>query len=443
MILDTIVAISSATAPSAIAIVRLSGSEAINLTNQIFSKDLTNKASHTITYGHVHDPMTNDIVDEVLVSVFKGPKTYTTEDIVEINTHGGTIVANQLISILLGLGARLARPGEFTQRAFIHGRIDLIQAEAVNDLIFAQSEQAATLAIHGLSGDLKAILMPMIDELLDILAHIEVNIDYPEYDDVHQLTTQEILPAIETWVSKAQTLLELSQDGQLIKEGIKTVILGKPNVGKSSLLNALLNEDKAIVTPIAGTTRDLVEGWVRLKNIPLHLIDTAGIHQSDDIVERIGIDRSIQSIDSADLIILVLDASTLHDERDEQLLVLTQNKPRIIVYNKSDLAIKEYPLQISALNKDIQPLIQEIEAMFAKHLLATKQPLLHNERQIGLFRLAQNHMENAKQAIEAGYEVDIITIDLQQAYDALTGIVHGSQKASLIDEIFEKFCLGK
>ncbi|NLA77986.1 MAG: GTP-binding protein, partial [Erysipelothrix sp.] len=212
---------------------------------------------------------------------------------------------------------------------------------------------------------------------------------------------------------------------------------------KSSLLNALLNEDKAIVTPIAGTTRDLVEGWVRLKNIPLHLIDTAGIHQSDDIVERIGIDRSIQSIDSADLIILVLDASMLHDERDEQLLVLTQNKPRIIVYNKSDLAIKEYPLQISALNKDIQPLIQEIEAMFAKHLLATKQPLLHNERQIGLFRLAQNHMENAKQAIEAGYEVDIITIDLQQAYDALTGIVHGSQKASLIDEIFEKFCLGK
>ncbi len=443
MIQDTIVAISSATTPQAIAIVRLSGQEALDIANKVFTKDLHVKQSHTITYGHIKDPHDDTIIDEVMVSVFKGPKTYTTEDIVEINTHGGSIVANRLVSILLGLGARMAQPGEFTQRAFIHGRIDLIQAEAVNDLIHASSDQAAALAMNTLSGALKDILEPMIEEVLSMIAHIEVNIDYPEYEDIHQLTTNEILPSVNRWLDKAQTLLDLSKDGQIIKEGVKTVILGKPNVGKSSLLNALLNEDKAIVTPVAGTTRDLVEGWIRLKNIPLHLIDTAGIHDSEDVVEKIGINRSIESIKSADLIILVLDASSKQDHKDEQLLKITKNKQRIIVYNKSDLAIKENTLQISALNKDIQPLIDEIEKMFAKNLLATKQPLLHNQRQIGLFQQAFYYIQAAKQSIENGYEVDIITIDLQQAYDALTTILHGQHKTQLIDEIFKRFCLGK
>lgn len=443
MIQDTIVAISSATTPQAIAIVRLSGQEALDIANKVFTKDLHVKQSHTITYGHIKDPHDDTIIDEVMVSVFKGPKTYTTEDIVEINTHGGSIVANRLVSILLGLGARMAQPGEFTQRAFIHGRIDLIQAEAVNDLIHANSDQAAALAMNTLSGALKDILEPMIEEVLSMIAHIEVNIDYPEYEDIHQLTTNEILPSVNRWLDKAQTLLNLSKDGQIIKEGVKTVILGKPNVGKSSLLNALLNEDKAIVTPVAGTTRDLVEGWIRLKNIPLHLIDTAGIHESEDVVEKIGINRSIESIKSADLIILVLDASSKQDHKDEQLLERTKNKQRIIVYNKSDLAIKENTLQISALNKDIQPLIDEIEKMFAKNLLATKQPLLHNQRQIGLFQQAFYYIQAAKQSIENGYEVDIITIDLQQAYDALTTILHGQHKTQLIDEIFKRFCLGK
>ncbi len=443
MIQDTIVAISSATTPQAIAIVRLSGQEALDIANKVFTKDLHVKQSHTITYGHIKDPHDDTIIDEVMVSVFKGPKTYTTEDIVEINTHGGSIVANRLVSILLGLGARMAQPGEFTQRAFIHGRIDLIQAEAVNDLIHANSDQAAALAMNTLSGALKDILEPMIEEVLSMIAHIEVNIDYPEYEDIHQLTTNEILPSVNRWLDKAQTLLNLSKDGQIIKEGVKTVILGKPNVGKSSLLNALLNEDKAIVTPVAGTTRDLVEGWIRLKNIPLHLIDTAGIHESEDVVEKIGINRSIESIKSADLIILVLDASSKQDHKDEQLLERTKNKQRIIVYNKSDLAIKENALQISALNKDIQPLIDEIEKMFAKNLLATKQPLLHNQRQIGLFQQAFYYIQAAKQSIENGYEVDIITIDLQQAYDALTTILHGQHKTQLIDEIFKRFCLGK
>lgn len=443
MIQDTIVAISSATTPQAIAIVRLSGQEALDIANKVFTKDLHVKQSHTITYGHIKDPHDDTIIDEVMVSVFKGPKTYTTEDIVEINTHGGSIVANRLVSILLGLGARMAQPGEFTQRAFIHGRIDLIQAEAVNDLIHASSDQAAALAMNTLSGALKDILEPMIEEVLSMIAHIEVNIDYPEYEDIHQLTTNEILPSVNRWLDKAQTLLDLSKDGQIIKDGVKTVILGKPNVGKSSLLNALLNEDKAIVTPVAGTTRDLVEGWIRLKNIPLHLIDTAGIHESEDVVEKIGINRSIESIKSADLIILVLDASSKQDHKDEQLLERTKNKQRIIVYNKSDLAIKENALQISALNKDIQPLIDEIEKMFAKNLLATKQPLLHNQRQIGLFQQAFYYIQAAKQSIENGYEVDIITIDLQQAYDALTTILHGQHKTQLIDEIFKRFCLGK
>jgi tRNA modification GTPase len=282
-----------------------------------------------------------------------------------------------------------------------------------------------------------------MDDVLAMIAHIEVNIDYPEYDDIHQLTTTEIYPKTVEWIKEANRLLELSKDGQMIKEGIKTVILGKPNVGKSSLLNALLNEEKAIVTPIAGTTRDLVEGWIRLKNIPLHLIDTAGIQASEDIVEQMGIQRTLASIDSADLVILVLDASEKQDEKDDTLLKLTEEKQRIIVYNKSDLVSKEDVLQISALNKDIHPLIEEIESKFAKNLLALNETVLHNQRQIGLFTLAKNHMNAAKEAIDQGFETDVITIDLQQAYDALETILRGQEKTKLIDEIFKRFCLGK
>jgi tRNA modification GTPase len=313
----------------------------------------------------------------------------------------------------------------------------------VNDLIMAQSNQAAQLAINTMSGSLKAVLETLMDDVLAMIAHIEVNIDYPEYDDVHQLTTNEIYPKTTEWIKEANRLLQLSNDGQMIKEGIKTVILGKPNVGKSSLLNALLNEEKAIVTPIAGTTRDLVEGWVRLKNIPLHLIDTAGIQASEDLVEQIGIKRTLASIESADLVILVLDASEKQDEKDNTLLDLTQGKQRIIVYNKSDLVKQEDVLQISALNKDIHPLIEEIEAKFAKNLLALNETVLHNQRQIGLFTLAKNHMVAAKEAIDQGFETDMITIDLQLAYDALETILRGQEKTKLIDEIFKRFCLGK
>lgn len=443
MIQDTIVAISTATTPGAISIVRMSGAEAVEFANQLVNKDLTTKQSHTITYGHVIDFKTNQVIDEVLVSLFLSPKTYTTEDIVEINCHGGFVVAQRIVELLVSLGARLANPGEFTQRAFIHGRIDLVQAEAVNDLIMAQSNQAAQMAINTMSGALKEVLETLMDDVLTMIAHIEVNIDYPEYDDVHQLTTSEIYPKAIEWIKEADRLLELSNDGQMIKEGIKTVILGKPNVGKSSLLNALLNEEKAIVTPIAGTTRDLVEGWVRLKNIPLHLIDTAGVQASEDVVEQIGIQRTLSSIDSADLIILVLDASEEHNEKDDELLQLTQGKQRIIVYNKSDLVKQENVLQISALNKDIHPLIEEIESMFAKNLLALEETVLHNQRQIGLFTLAKNHMIAAKEAIEQGFETDIITVDLQLAYDALETILRGQEKTKLIDEIFKRFCLGK
>ena len=443
MIQDTIVAISTATTLGAISIVRMSGVEAVEFANQLVDKDLTKKESHTITYGHVVEPHTSQVIDEVLVSIFLAPKTYTTEDIVEINCHGGFVVAQRIVELLVSLGARLANPGEFTQRAFIHGRIDLIQAEAVNELIMAQSNQAAQLAINTMSGALKEVLETLMDDVLAMIAHIEVNIDYPEYDDIHQLTTSEIYPKTVEWIKEANRLLELSKDGQMIKEGIKTVILGKPNVGKSSLLNALLNEEKAIVTPIAGTTRDLVEGWVRLKNIPLHLIDTAGIQTSEDIVEQMGIQRTLASIESADLVILVLDASEKQDEKDDTLLKLTEEKQRIIVYNKSDLVSKENVLQISALNKDIHPLIEEIESKFAKNLLALNETVLHNQRQIGLFTLAKNHMNAAKEAIDQGFETDVITIDLQQAYDALETILRGQEKTKLIDEIFKRFCLGK
>lgn len=442
-ILDTIVAISSAGGVGAIAIVRLSGTQAIEFANEIVSQDLFLQASHTISYGKASNPFTKEAIDEVLVSVFKAPKTYTREDIVEINCHGGMIVTKKIIEVLIGLGARLANPGEFTQRALISGRLDLTQAEAVNELIHAQTDQAATMAIDSISGSVSALLEPLKDDLLEIIANIEVNIDYPEYDDVIQLTSEHIYPKALDWIKQAQQLIELSQKGKIVKEGVKTVILGKPNVGKSSLLNALLKEDKAIVTPIAGTTRDLVEGWIRLQHISLHLIDTAGVHFSEDIVEKIGIERSLQAIESADLIILVLDASSELEESDQRLLKLTKDRKRIVVYNKADIAKSPQGLQISALNKELQPLIDAIEELFMQNLLAIKSPTLQNQRQIGLLQQATTYMQSACEAIELGYEVDLVTIDLTKAYQALTSITAADQQTSVIDEIFKRFCLGK
>jgi tRNA modification GTPase len=442
MILDTIVGISTPQAMGAIGIVRLSGFDAIEIANKLFSKDLTSIASHHVTYGLIRDPLTHEIVDEVMLTQFKAPKSFTREDIVEISCHGGLMSTSRVMSLCISLGARSALPGEFTQRAVINGRIDLTQAEGINDLINASSTQAMSMALKAMSGDVRRIIEPLIDELIGMIAHIEVNIDYPEYEDVVQMTTQEILPQAKSWVEKADALIEASMKKEVIKEGVKTVIVGQPNVGKSSLLNALLQEEKAIVTPIAGTTRDFVEGYIRLKHIPLHLVDTAGIRESDDLVEKIGIERSLQSIDSAELVIVVIDPTNPNKDMDQQLIEKASSKKHIVVYNKSDL-IKSEGLSISALNQDIQPLIDHIESLFAQNIAVLDTPTLANQRQIGMVNQARRHLVQAIEAIEAGFEVDLITIDLSAAYDALTSILSANTKPSLMDEIFRRFCLGK
>lgn len=442
-ILDTIAAVSTALAESAISMVRISGTEAITIADRLFSKSVINQKSHTMQYGFIKDSRTGEVVDEVLLSVFLAPHTYTTEDIVEINCHGGIVVTQRILALILSEGARLANPGEFTQRAYIYGRIDLTQAESVIDLIQAHSEQSASLAINGVRGSISRLLQPLLDDLLSMIAHIEVNIDYPEYEDIVQLTEMDIYPKAKKWLSDLSKIIDRSKSGQIVREGVKTVILGKPNVGKSSLLNALLEEEKAIVTEVAGTTRDLVEGWIRLKNVTLHLIDTAGLRETEDRVEMIGISKTKQAMQEADLVILVLDASTEQDEYDHQLLDLTKDKSRIIVYNKSDIKKTDQGLYISALNQDIAPLVDAIEDMFAHHQVAVKEPTLSNQRQIGLAASAYKSMEAAISSIENGMEVDVITIDLQSAYQLLQSILNNQNQPKLLDEIFGRFCLGK
>lgn len=442
MLNDTIAAISTALNEGAISIVRISGDQAIEIANKCSVLDLTSVSSHTINFTTIVDPFTQEAIDEVLISVFKAPKTYTREDLVEINCHGGIYVTKKILSLLLASGARLANPGEFTQRAFLNGRIDLTQAEAINDMIVANNQTNMKLAISGIKGSVKKLLEPLIDDLLNIIATIEVNIDYPEYDDVEILTNDKVLPMTKKWLSQLEKILEKSESGQLLREGIKTAIVGKPNVGKSSLLNALLEEDKAIVSDIAGTTRDLVEGHVQLGSIHLNLIDTAGIRQTSDTVEKIGIDRSMKAIEEAQLVILVLDATAQLDEEDQKLLDLTENKQRIIVHNKADLVQKE-GIAISATQKNLDSLIHEIESLFEKDLISIKEPILNNERQIACLLRAKSSMYNAIQAMNDGLELDLVTIDLQDAYTSLKEILGEVSRDDLLDTLFSNFCLGK
>lgn len=439
---NTIAAISTSLQDGAISIIRLSGDQAIEITQKIFDRNIMNTKSHTIHYGFIIDSNRNP-VDEVLISIFRAPKTYTREDIVEINCHGGTFITRKILSMVLSAGADLAKPGEFTQRAFYHGRIDLSQAEAVQDMIDASNNTAATMAIHGIKGSVKKLLQPLIDDLMDIIAQIEVNIDYPEYEDVEQLTTNDLLPKTNDWLEKIDHILSRVQTGQMLKKGIDTIIVGKPNVGKSSLLNALLEEDKAIVTDIAGTTRDLVEGQIHIGGVQLNLIDTAGIRESNDKIEQIGIEKSQEKLKDAKLVLLVFDGSKELDEEDKQLLELTKDKMRLIIYNKLDKAeANKDGIWISASNKEIQPLIDALENLYQNDLLK-EDPLLSNERQIGLLNQAKEDMLRAKEAMDRMVEPDLIEIDIQAAHDHLKEILGEVHREDLLDTLFSKFCLGK
>lgn len=445
MLYDTIAAISTALSEGAISIVRMSGKDAIEIANRICSIDLFKKEANTISYTYIIDPKKNKEIDEVLVSIFKGKKSFTGEDVVEINCHGGIFITKQILTLCLENGARLARPGEFTQRAFLNGRLDLTQAEAVNDMIIAQDENAIGIAMNGIKGSVAKLINPFVDGLLDIIANIEVNIDYPEYDDVEQLTSEKLLPMCHDWMKKINEILNKAKSGKIMREGVKTTIVGKPNVGKSSLLNALLDEDKAIVTDIEGTTRDIVEGIVRLDYVTLHLIDTAGIRESDDVVERIGIEKSIQAIEDAQLVILLLDGSKAIDEKDEELLSLTKEKTRLIVYNKEDVAYQKNDDQIwiSAANQQIDELIKAINQMYEEHKIALQEPTLNNERQISLMNQSKMHMMQAIDAMEMGMELDLVAIDLQNAYTSMKEILGEVSRDDLLDTLFSNFCLGK
>lgn len=440
MIFDTICAISTAVNDGAIAIIRVSGNEALDIVSQIFSKDLRQCKSHTINYGYILD--NQEIIDEVLVSVFLAPKTYTTENIVEINTHGGSYVVRRIMELLISKGARLAEKGEFSKRAYLHGRINLSQAEAINDLIKAKTKVQAKSAINGLKNSVQSIINPLLADVMKIIGIIEVNIDYPEYDDVEIMTQETIKPFLIQFQKRLKQLVDEAQLLKELKDGISVALVGKPNVGKSSLLNALLQEDKAIVTDIAGTTRDLVEGQVQLKNITLNLIDTAGIRESKDVVEKIGIDKSKNAIEKADLIILVLDDT--YDKQDEEIYEKIKAYKHIIVHNKKDKQKATHSgINISALNNDIDELLKHINKMYENHQVVIENDVLNSDRQIGLMIKALNEIEESLNMIDNNIELDIVVDNLRFVYQYLNEIIGSYQRDDLLDHLFKNFCLGK
>ncbi|MFI3283813.1 MAG: tRNA uridine-5-carboxymethylaminomethyl(34) synthesis GTPase MnmE [Erysipelotrichaceae bacterium] len=441
MLNDTIVAVATALSESAISIIKVSGEEAIEVVNRIFSRDLMKAKSHTVHYGKILDQ--EEEIDEVLVSIFRAPKTFTAEDVVEINCHGGVYITRKILSLCLANGARLALNGEFTQRAYLNGRIDLSQAESIHDMIGAKNETNIKLAMKGINGSIRKLIDPLLIDLLNIIAQIEVNIDYPEYDDVEVMTSEVILPKANQWLKEIDVILKRANSTRRMKQGVKTAIVGKPNVGKSSLLNALLQEDKAIVTDIAGTTRDLVEGYINLDHVTLHLIDTAGIRETEDVVEKIGIDRSIQAIEEAELCIVLLDGSNQLDTQDEELLEMTKDKQRLVVYNKHDLNKKDNEITISALNEDIEALVDAINELYQEDYQVLDAPSLNNERQISCLIQARDEMKIAIDSMENGFELDLVTINLQEAYYSLKDILGQRNKTDLIDTLFRNFCLGK
>ena len=441
---DIIVAIATSRLEAAISIIRLSGQDCIAFVQKFFTGKIINKESHTITYGYIYDD--NQRIDEVLVNIYRGKKTFTGEEMVEINCHGGAFITQKVLNLCLKNGARMAEHGEFSKRAFLNGRIDLSQAEAISDLITAKNDYAASLALKGIQGNISHFIEDLREDLIQIITQIEVNIDYPEYDDVEELTAQTLLPKSQLLRDKMNQILESSKNIHLLKEGISTLIIGKPNVGKSSLLNALLQEDKAIVTDIAGTTRDIVEGTIRLDQIILNMIDTAGIRETNDIVENIGVNKSKELIHKVDLVLLVIDGSTPLTQEDYELLKLSQDTHRIIVFNKKDKGFIQNidGVSISAKDKDINELIQKIKNMFELgQITSGQEDILANARQIQLLEKANQSLNNAIEAMENQIPTDLIVTDLYNSWENLKEILGERAKEDLLDELFNRFFIGK
>ena len=457
---DTIAAISTAPGEGAIGIVRISGDLAISIASSIYqcgTKKLEEQKTHTIHYGHIVDPKSGEVYDEVMVSVLRAPKTFTREDIVEINCHGGIVAINRVLQLVLRMGARLAEPGEFTKRAFLNGRIDLSQAEAVMDLIRAKTDKSMQLAMRQFDGQLSHLIQNLRQEILNTLAQVEVNIDYPEYDDVEEMTLQLLREKTQQVLQGIRALLNTASQGKILRDGLKTAIVGRPNVGKSSLLNVLLREEKAIVTDIAGPTRDTIEEYVNVRGVPLQLIDTAGIRETDDIVEKIGVERSRKALNEADFVLLLLNQSETLQEEDIRLLETTKGMKRIILFNKTDLPSKlskediapyakeEEIVTTSMLNKEgIDQLEEKIAGYFFQGQINERDATyLSNTRHIALLEKAEQALVEVQNGIEKEMPVDLIQIDFTRAWDLLGEITGDSVQDELLTQLFSQFCLGK
>ena len=451
---DTIAAISTPLGEGAIGIVRLSGTDSFKIAQKIFKgKDLNSVASHTLNYGHIVDPNKDEILDEVMVGAMRSPKTFTREDIIEINTHGGIAVTNEILQLVIREGARLAEPGEFTKRAFLNGRVDLTQAEAVMDIIRAKTDKAMNIAVKQLDGSLSDLINNTRQEILNTLAQVEVNIDYPEYDDVEEATTEIIREKTTEFEALLTNLLKTARRGKILREGISTAIIGRPNVGKSSLLNNLLREEKAIVTDIEGTTRDVIEEYVNINGVPLKLVDTAGIRETEDIVERIGVERSRKALKEADLVLLVLNASEPLTDQDRQLLEISQDSNRIILLNKVDLPqqieLDEIPadhIKISVLkNQNINQIEDRINALFFENagLVEQDATYLSNARHISLIEKAVESLQAVNEGLAMGMPVDLLQVDLTRTWEILGEITGDAAPDELITQLFSQFCLGK
>ena len=446
---DTIAAISTALGVGAISIIRVSGDKSIEIVNKIFDKDLEKVKSHTIVYVHIVD--NENIIDEVLVSVMRSPKTFTTEDVIEINCHGGIATTNKVLELLLKNGARMAEAGEFTKRAFLNGRIDLLEAEGVMDLIDSKTEASRKLAMSALSGNVSSMISDLRNQMIEIITNIEVNIDYPEYEDILVVTTDMINSSITSLEDKLRKILKEAENGKIIKNGINTLIIGRPNVGKSSLLNKLLNEEKAIVTDIEGTTRDIVEGNISLDGIELNIIDTAGIRKTDNVVEQIGVNRSLSLIDKADLIILVLNNNEKLTEEDYKLLDSTKDRKRIIFINKNDLSknidldsvdnvVYGSTMQTSGINA-LKDKIKELFNM--EEIEKGDFNYLSNARHIATIHECISVVESIKEGLKNGLPIDMLEIDIKKIWELLGNLIGESYDEELLDNLFSRFCLGK